>query len=493
MKLADLLGRVAEFTEDVVLITEAEPIDVPGPRIVYVNAAFTRMTGYTPEEVLGRTPRLLQGAKTCADTRARIRQSLQQWQPVRCELLNYRKDGSEFWAELSIIPVADEHGWFRYWIAVQRETTLNKQRERELANAQRLKVVGEMTGGIAHDFNNLLTTISGAAELLAQRLANDAESARLVEAIRGAARGGAGQVRRLLSFSNTPLLARGPVDLEALLAQMALLLQRSLRENISLEMDLHPEARWIEAEAVQLESALLNLVINAQDAIEGAGRVQVSSRPLLKDGRHMIQLEISDTGCGMTADTAAQIFEPFFTTKDAGRGSGLGLAMVHAFVTQMGGEIEVRSAPSKGSTFALRLLAAEAPQGAEGVELPRAQPTAGCRVLMVEDDDVVRLIGGSMLESMGHVVQTCCDADEALAVLEKDASFDLLFTDIMMPGSMDGLGLAETVGRLYPSLDVILTSGWSGAELPKSVPADKPFVLKPYTLDDLEQAFARVS
>ena len=199
--LSELLGRLAEMTEDVIIITDAEPIDEPGPRIVYVNPAFTRMTGYSPEEVIGLTPRVLQGPKTCQVTRTRIRDALQEWQPIRCELLNYRKDGSEFWSELGITPVADGRGWFRYWVAVQRDVTGTKQRERELVNAQRLKAVGEMTGGIAHDFNNLLTGISGAAELLAQRVTQDAESAKLVEAIRGAARSGSGQVRRLLSFS----------------------------------------------------------------------------------------------------------------------------------------------------------------------------------------------------------------------------------------------------------------------------------------------------
>lgn len=494
--LGELLGRIAEMTDDVILITDTESIDEPGPRIIYVNPAFARMTGYSAEEMIGLTPRVLQGPKTCQVTRARIRDALQQWQPIRCELLNYRKDGSEFWSELSITPVADHSGLYRYWVSVQRDVSQAKQRERELANTQRLKAVGEMTGGIAHEFNNLLTAISGAAELLAPRVTQDAESAKLVEAIRGAARSGSGQVRRLLSFSRTPLLNRGPVDLHELLEEMVLMLRRSLRDNITLEVDLDEKARWVDAEAVQLESALLNLVINAQDAISGSGQVVLSTRHLEQDGRRMVNLEVNDSGCGMDEHTLAQVFEPFFTTKEAGRGSGLGLAMVHAFITQMGGSIEVRSQPGQGSTFIMSLAAAQPvalPPGQIPLELtdvPHDAPVR--RVLVVEDDDVVRLIGSTMLESLGFEVLTCVNADDALAVLVDDSSFDVVFTDMMMPGSMGGLGLAQTVERLYPSLRVILTSGWSDAELPKDTRRDRPFLLKPYTLDHLEQAFSRV-
>jgi PAS domain S-box-containing protein len=496
VSLDELLSRIAEMTDDVILITDTELIDQPGPRIFYVNPAFTRMTGYSSEEVIGLTPRVLQGPKTCPVTRARIRDALQQWQPIRCELLNYRKDGSEFWSELSITPVADHSGLYRYWVAVQRDVSQAKQRERELANAQRLKAVGEMTGGIAHDFNNLLTAISGAAELLAPRVTQDAESAKLVEAIRGAARSGSGQVRRLLSFSRTPLLNRGPVDLHELLEEMVLMLRHSLHDNIKLEVDLDPRARWVDAEAVQLESALLNLVINAQDAIRGAGQVVLSTRHLEQDGRRMVHLEVSDSGCGMDEHTLAHVFEPFFTTKEAGRGSGLGLAMVHAFITQMGGHIEARSQPGQGSTFIMSLAAAQPaalPPGQIPLELSDAPHDASVsRVLVVEDDDVVRMIGSTMLESLGFEVLACVNADDALAVLVDDSAFDVVFTDMMMPGSMGGLGLAQTVERLYPSLRVILTSGWSDAELPKDTRRDRPFLLKPYTLDHLEQAFSRV-
>jgi len=621
LSLPALLARVADFTEDVVLVTEAEPFDQPGPRILYVNAAFTRTTGYTPEDVIGLTPRILQGPNTSREACARIRKALQAWQPIRIELLHYRKDGSEFWVEPNITPVADETGWYRYWVSVQRETnerrrfdeqrrlyelvlanvnegilvadalrpdcpieyvnagftrmtgyteaellgrncrliqgsntdpeatrrlglaieqqrpvtvellnyrkdgstfwnlctitplrdaqgevvkyvgvqrdlTAAKLREQEMEAAQRLKAVGEMTGGIAHDFNNLLTAISGAAELLAQRLAADPESAPLVEAIRGAAQRGAGQVRRLMGFSRTPMLARGRVDLRHVLQQLELLLARSLRDNISLHIDIHPDTRWVDAEAAQLEGALLNLVFNAQDAIQNAGRVGISTQAVEINGTPMVRIDVSDTGSGMDEATIARIFTPFFTTKGAGRGSGLGLAMVRAFATQIGGTIEVRSRTGRGSVFALTLPAAECVESAFGsLDDTAVAPSQHCSVLLVEDDEVVRTIALSMLESLGHRVQVCGDADEALGLLDSEQQFDVLFTDLMMPGSMGGLELAATVRQSRPQLAVILTSGWADSDLPAqpAIGEAHRFVMKPYTIDDLKRAFADVA
>jgi PAS domain S-box-containing protein len=618
LSLPDLLRRVVDYTDDAILITEAEPVSEEGPRILYVNAAFTRMTGYALEDVVGQTPRILQGPKTSRQDCDEIRVALEAWRPIRKELLNYRKDGSEFWVELGITPVADETGWFRYWVSVQRDTsdrrhfddqrrlyelilanidqgilvadalrpdwpieyvnagftritgyseeealgrncrflqgpdadpaaraklkraiecqesaaveilnhrkdgspfwvlisisplrdargevikyvavqrdlTETRQREHEMAAAQRLMAVGEMTGGIAHDFNNLLTSISGSAELLAQRVAGDPELASLVGAIRGAAERGGSQVRRLLGFSRTPLLARGPVDLRSVLQQLELLLAQSLRDDITLEIDQDPAARWVDAEAVQLEAALLNLVLNAQDAIARTGRIRLSALSRLEAGQPVVRLEVADTGSGMDEATLARIFEPFYTTKDAGRGSGLGLAMVKAFVTQLGGRIEVSSTPGQGSCFVMTLSSASPPLAVPVSEAsPAREAGRPCRVLMVEDDDVVRLTARLMLESLGHSVRECCNADEALEVLDTGEAFDLLFTDLLMPGSMDGLELAKTARRLRPQIGIIMASGWADSRLPTdpSRPPASQFLLKPYSLNDLAGAMA---
>ncbi len=622
LSLPNLLSRIADYTQDAVLITEAEPIDQPGPRILFVNAAFTRLTGYTPEDVIGLTPRILQGPKTSKDSCASIRAALAAWKPIRIELLNYRKDRSEFWVELDITPVADETGWFRYWVSVQRETnerrhydeqrrlyelvlanvnegilvadalrpdcpveyvnagftrmtgytgadlldrncrliqgidtdpgatrqirqairqqqpvtvellnyrkdgtafwnltsitplrdaqgevvkyvgvqrdlTEAKRREREMVAAQRLKAVGEMTGGIAHDFNNLLTSIGGASELLAQRLAGDPACAQLVAAIRGAAERGADQVRRLLGFSRTPILARGSVDLLHVLQQLELLLSRSLRDNIELRIDVHPDARWVDAEAAQLEAGLLNLVLNAQDAIDGDGRIGISAKAVEIDGQPSVRIEVSDTGSGMDEAVRARIFEPFFTTKEIGRGSGLGLAMLRAFITQLGGTIDVQSQPGQGSTFALTLAAAEfrpsAPSNSDAAVVD--EPIRACSVLLVEDDEVLRITACAMLDSLGHRVQICSNAEEALRSLNAEVHFDVLFTDLMMPGHMGGLELAAAVRQRHPQIGIVLTSGWTDSnpgDLYQSL-GEHCFVMKPYSLNDLKRAFVSVS
>ena len=615
--LSSLIGQMAEHTRDAILITEGRPIDGEGPRILYVNPAFTRMTGYTAEEVLGRTPRLLQGPRTSRAELDRVRVALENWQPVRVELQNVRKDGTDCWVELDITPVMGPSGWYEYWLSVQRESgerqrfdeqrrlyelvlanvdqgivvadalrpdwpiefvnagftritgysaeetlgrncrflqgpgsdpeararlrhaiesservtvemlnyrkdgsefpvmislsplrdargkvikyaavqrdlTETRRREREMVSAQRLKAVGEMTGGIAHDFNNLLTSISGSAELLSRRLADDPELAPLVQAISRAAEGGAGHVRRLLSFSRTTVLARGPVDLDLVLDQLEQLLARSLREDVELQIMRPLPARWVDAEAMQLEAALLNLVLNAQDAMPRGGKIGLSVKPVSRPGEAPeVDIEVTDTGSGMGPQTLSRIFEPFFTTKEPGKGSGLGLAMVKAFVEQLGGRIAVDSQFGQGTRFTLTLKAAAAPAGRS---VPGAAAgvasTRHCRVLMVEDDDVVRVTGRAMLEAMGHMVRTCSRAHEAIELLDSGESFDILFTDLMMPGGMDGLELAATVRRLHPQMAVVLASGWADSEPQQGQghPDSVHFLMKPYKMAELAKA-----
>ena len=620
LTLNELLPRLADFTNDVVLITEARPIDGGGPAIVYVNAAFTRMTGYAPSEVIGLTPRILQGPKTSAVARAQIRTALQNYQPIRIDLLNYRKDGSEFWVELSITPVADDLGRFRFWVAVQREAsqlqrfdeqrrlyelilanmdgglvvvdalrpgapvefvnaafvrmtgysedeilgqncrqfqggqtdsearavlrraiqegqpadvelldyrkdgtsfwnhvsiaplrdasgavvkfvgvqrdlTNQKRREHQVLAAQRLSAIGELTGGIAHDFNNLLTAIGGSAELLSQRIGHDADLVHLVDTIRHASRHGTSQVRRLLNFSRTPLLARGTVDLRAVLAQLQALLRTALRGDIALEISQHPQARWVDAETVQLESALLNLVLNAQDAINGAGRIRITTLPIEVGENAMVQLAVIDSGCGMDEGTLGRVFEAFFTTKEPGRGSGLGLAMVHSFVSRLGGTIRAHSEVGRGTTLTMTLLAATPGETEAGrLEATGDGPARPRRVLLVEDDEVVRFTAHAMLASQGHEVMAVDNPVDALSSLADTGPFDVLFTDVMMPGGLSGFKLAALAKARHPGLKVILASGWADPTLPNQPSADSgdPFLLKPYTLADLDTAFAQL-
>lgn len=621
--LEELTQHIAEFTHDAIVVAEAEPCDDPGPRIVYVNPAFTVMTGYTAQEVLGKTPRLLQGKDTSAQTKREIRDALSRWESVRAELLNYRKDGSTFWVELSIVPVADAQGWYRYWVAVQRDITERRQleqkrrlqerimqslddgilvadatrpdmpieyvneraeritgyprsefigrncrflqglgtdpeavkrlregiaraqtvtteilnyrkdgstflnlvtlspmfdeqgklikfigvqrditalheREQQMVIAQRVKAVGELAGGIAHDFNNLLTSIIGATDLLAERVRNDAELTLLAETIRSAAQRGGSQVRRLMSLTRTPSLNRSPVDLHAVVLQLQQLLSRSLRESIQLQIDLAPDARWVDAEPVQLESALLNLVINAQDAMPLGGTITISSSTWVDDKQRWVSLRVDDSGTGMSEETLQRIFDPFFTTKEVGRGAGLGLPMVHAFITQMGGKVQVSSVLGRGTHFTLWLLPADVPQDAAGAfpdgDMPRSLvPRQVPRVvLLVEDDTVVRITARAMLERLGHQVIEAENADRALEVLQTDQPVDLLFTDLLMPGGMNGRDLCQFAAALRPGLMRMQTSGWADSTLDAEHQADVHFIAKPYTLQELANALHSV-
>jgi PAS domain S-box-containing protein len=613
--LPALIERLAEFTSDAIVVTRAEPLDPPGPVIVHVNAAFTAMTGYQADEVLGRSPRMLQGPLTSTEARARLSAAMRAWRPVVGELLNYRKDGSTFWVEISITPVADSTGWVHWWVAglrditarraqearhdlnerilsalgegiivsdallpdmpivyvndmacqmtgyareeflghncrflqgpgtdrtavmrmreaiaagqsitldllnyrrdgssfvnlvsltplrdldgrinryigVQRDVTAIRERDQQLAMAQRLNSVGELAGGIAHDFNNLLSSIIGAAQLLEDRLGTLPEHAELARTITESARRGAAQVRRLMTLTRTPSLQRGSVDLRGVVRQLLQLTRRNLRENITLSVDLAEGATWVDAEPVQTESALLNLVLNAQDAMPLGGLIRLSSRAVRHGAETWVVLGVEDNGHGIEPQHLSRIFDAFYTTKAPGRGSGLGLAMTHSFMRQIDGYIEVSSQLGQGSRFELWFRPAEpASQPASEAEQSAGVNDMGLRVLMAEDDPLLRITGTAMLEHLGHQVTTCENGLEALDVLASGAPIDLLFTDLLMPGGVDGWELANRCATMRPGLPVVVASGWADTAQtpPQGRLRESVFLQKPYSLQDLER------
>ena len=607
MQLDELLGRVADFTDDVILVTEAEPIDGPGPRIVYVNPAFTRITGYAAEEVIGRTPRLLQGPRTSAAARQRIREALQHWRPIREQVLNYRKDGSEFWAELSITPVADDAGWYRYWIAVQREiderrqfddqrrlyqlvldniddgivvanalapdmpieyvnpgftrvtgytatdilgrncrvlqgrdsdpgkvaqmreaiahqhgitmetvnyrkdgtpfwnqitlkplrnaagelvkyvgvqhdVSADKRREQEVIASQRMHAMGQLTGGIAHDFNNLLTVILGNAEVLAESLSDHPQLRELAEMVALAAQRGGELTSRLLAFARRQVLAPRAVDANDLLLEMSALLHRSLGEHIEIRKELGDGLWTALVDPAQLESAVLNLCINARDAMPEGGRLTLRTANARLDeaqgpedarapAGEYVALSVSDTGSGMSADVLAHVFEPFFTTKPTGRGTGLGLSMVYGFVKQSRGHVSLESEPGRGTTVRIYLprhMGTPAPASAAQPELELGSGT----VLLVEDDKMVRHYTEGQLQSLGYRVISADNAHDALLVLHSATDIDLLFSDVVMPGGMNGRELATRARQLRPRLAILLASGYADTSTEPDAPGD---------------------
>ena len=489
----ELNERILASLGEGIVVADALRPDMP---IVFVNEMACTLTGYSREEFLGRNCRFLQGPETDRSAVARLRETLGARGSITLELLNYRKDGSTFHNLISLTPMADAAGQVVRYIGVQRDVTALRERERQLTMAQRLTAVGELAGGIAHDFNNLLSSIIGASQLLEDRLQQQPEQAELVRAITDSARRGAAQVRRLMTLTRVPSLQHGAVDLHHVVRQLLQLTRRNLRENISLAVELDPQAAWIDAEAVQTESALLNLILNAQDAMPQGGVIRLSSRRDQAEAGERIVVAVEDTGTGMDSALVQRLFNPFFTTKAPGRGSGLGLAMTHSFMRQLGGHVSVSSRPGSGSRFELWFPPAQPP--AQSPAAPPAgevgEPTepSGQRslsVLMVEDDPVLRLTGSAMLQHLGHRVTACDGGLSALDVLASPLPLDLLFTDLLMPGGVDGWDLANRCSVMRPDLPVVVTSGWADTALtpPQGRLRESVFLQKPYSLQDLSR------
>ncbi len=359
------------------------------------------------------------------------------------------------------------------------DNTERRGLEEQLGHARKMEAVGQLTGGVAHDFNNLLTVVLGNIELIKRRTGEQHELARQIEAVRQAAEKGGALTRQLLAFSRRQRLNPLTVDLNTLIADFAPLMRQAVGEAVSIELDLAPEALPAHLDAAQFESALLNLAVNARDAMEGGGVLSISAKSVGGDDPKIL-VTVRDTGEGMDADVASRIFEPFFTTKEIGKGSGLGLSQVYGFVRQSGGEISVLSAPGQGAAFEIWLpqskgALSERGAGEETDEIARGSE----RVLVVEDDPAVLAMAVETLEGLGYQVTTAVNAAAALKRLKGRKAFDLLFSDVVMPGGVNGVELAHMARAERPGLKVLLTSGYVGDEA-ASWANEFPMIDKPY-------------
>lgn len=494
-----LLSAAVSRLNDIIMITEAEPLDEPGPRTVFVNEAFEKRTGYTREEAIGTSPRILQGPKTDRAELDRIRVALEKWRPVRAQLINYTKSGEEFWLELDIVPLADETGWYTHWVAVERDITEQKAMQEQLAASQKMESIGQLTGGISHDFNNLLTVILGNAELLEEELEGNERLASLAALICQAAEKGAALTRNLLAFARKQPLSPQVVSVADLLREMQPILKSSLGERNHLELDVSEDLWNVFVDPAQLESAILNLAINAHDAMPRGGTVKVFARnyvveetehtqdPDLLPGQY-VQITFNDNGEGIPQDLQKRIFEPFFSTKPEAQGSGLGLSMIYGFLKQSQGTITVYSEPGLGTTFHIYLPRAHTPvDSGTGAESTDSKP--GCRdasVLVVEDNPEIRSLAENVLSHNGFRVFSAASGDEAMELINNGLQADLLFTDVVMPGNLSGPELAKLAVEQMPGLRVILTSGF--ADLGSVFPAygeNHTLLPKPYRSGEL--------
>ena len=362
--------------------------------------------------------------------------------------------------------------------------------EEALRQSQKMEAIGQLTGGIAHDFNNLLMVASSGVEMLDRTTDPDRRKA-LTQGVRQAVERGAALTRQMLAFSRRAPLKTEVLQLPTRVEGLRLLLDRALREDIEVVLDL-PEDLWrIEADPGELELALLNLAVNARDAMPNGGRIILSAHNMPgQDGRpDQICLRVADTGTGMSETVSSRVFEPFFTTKEVGRGTGLGLSQVYGFVRSSGGEISVESAEGVGTTFTICLPRTDKPATAPELSLTAADPAppqhrAEGRLLLVEDDDAVAAGVGHMVRDLGYTYVRAAQAADALRLLEQAERFDLVFSDMVMPGDMDGLTLAKTIREREPDLPVVLTTGFSEAA---AAAAAEQFRLlpKPYGIDAL--------
>jgi signal transduction histidine kinase len=386
---------------------------------------------------------------------------------------------------------------------VAERTAALERTSAQLHQAQKMEAIGNLTGGLAHDFNNLLSVIIGNLDLLIERSQKDPESATLAKAALAAGMRGAELNRRLLAFARRQPLQPQLTDVNELVSGMTALLARILEEHIQVTLVTAPDLWKAMVDPAQLSAVVANLATNARDAMPKGGTLTIETRNIHLDADYVtlnpeatvgdyILIEMTDSGTGIAPEVLPHVFEPFFTTKPAGRGTGLGLSMVFGFVRQSHGHIKVYSEVGRGSTFRVYLPRAAAPTVMPEEPPPAAAPAGGRqrRILVVEDNADVRAIVTRQLRSLGHVVVEAEHADAALAVLrDPGASFDLLFTDVVMPGGMDGHGLAKAARALRPSLLVLLSSGYPGSAMSNGsvLGAGQYFLGKPYRRNQLAE------
>jgi signal transduction histidine kinase/CheY-like chemotaxis protein len=379
------------------------------------------------------------------------------------------------------------------------EMAEREKAETALRQAQKLQAVGQLAGGIAHDFNNLLTTVMGALDLLRGRLGAGQETMiRLVDTALQAAERGSKLTGELLAFSRRQRLAPVPTDMNATIVALTELLSGTLGPAIRIETDL-AEGLWpAMVDPSQMEASILNLALNARDAMPGGGTLTIATCNVTVDGRATVSpgdyvaVQVSDTGVGMSEDVLAMAFEPFFTTKDPGRASGLGLSQVHGLAMQSGGDVRIRSVPGEGTTVALLLpRAAGAPVAARAAAQAEAPARARlkARVLVVDDDANVREMAGDMLTERGFAVTLADSAETALAILAGDDGFDLLLTDFVMPG-MNGLRLIQMASEEYPALRSMLMTGHAEFEAGAPISDDR-ILRKPFNIATLDDRVCR--
>jgi PAS domain S-box-containing protein len=487
-----------EQTAESVIVTD------PGGTIVYVNPAFERVTGFPRDEALGANPRLLGSGLQPPELYRELWATLGRGETWSGEIVNRRKDGTRFRAFASISPVRDEAGAVVNFVAVERDVTREHDLEASLRQAQKMEAVGQLAGGIAHDFNNLITGIRGFAELLHDDLPDGDGRRADVDQILQASDRATELTRGLLALGRRANLAPRVIDLGELVEGIVPLLRRLVGEHIEIEVRSGPGSSWVRADPGGLEQVVVNLVVNARDAMPVGGRLAIAvaaedirlprpDLPGIVPGRYAT-LAVADTGIGMDEATLAHSFEPFFTTKPAGKGTGLGLATVYGIVSMSSGWIGVDSRPGAGTRFTIYLPLVDAVAGDHGTAdgVPGRAGGGSETILLVEDEDAVRAVARRVLEGAGYRVLAARHGAEALELAEvHEGGISLLLSDVIMPG-MVGPVLAQQLVARHPGMRVLFMSGHVGDVLRQVGLGGHQLLPKPFTLDSLRDAVRQV-
>ena len=462
------------------------------------NIGGQRIKGYSPDEIIGQHfSRFYAEVDRANGKPLRALRIATEQGRYEEDGWRVRKDGTFFWASVVIDPIYEDGrlvGFAKITrdITERREAQLKLERmQQQLAESQKLDALGQLTGGVAHDFNNLLMIISGSLHTLKGGTDDGPRRARAIAAIEAATQRGAALTSQLLTFARRQSLNPQAVDVTERIEAVREVLDTGVGSAVTLQFDIDHDVWPVMVDVAEFETALVNLVMNARDAMPAGGIITVSAHnDTLRDETNAGEyaaISVEDAGVGIAPDVLSKIFDPFFTTKPVGKGTGLGLSQVHGFAHQAGGTVKVSSELGKGTTITMLLPRREASQPAPAVD---AVETGGSgTVLLVEDNPDVASVSTSLLEQLGYTVCRVENAEAALREIERDG-IDFVFSDIVMPGKMDGLGLARHLKAVRPGLPILLASGYSDAAV--NVRGDFPILRKPYEIHQLSQAIAKL-
>ncbi len=465
--------------------------------VTYVNRAFTRITGYQPVDMVGRSPDFLREAAS-PDRLAEMRAALARGEHWEGRLIQGRRDGGTIELDMAVAPLLDTAGSITGSVEVARDISRERALEAQLAQAQRMEAIGRLAGGIAHDFNNILTAISGFGELAAAQVSTEDPVAADIDQIRKATDRAALLTRSLLAFSRRQVMQAQLIDLNQVLDGLTPMLGRLIGEDVQLVVRLDPKLGLTKADRAHLEQVVANLAVNARDAMPAGGTLTITTANADHDGAYArthvgasagpyVTLTVSDTGVGMTPAVMEHAFEPFFTTKEPAKGTGLGLSTALGIVQQSGGFVQVQSTPEVGSVFSVHLPRFDGgSKPDEASQLNDLVIDSKAKILVAEDEEAVRYFVQRVLTGAGYEVTVASHGAEALAIAKSMPGLNLLFTDVVMPG-MGGVELAAQLAITHPAVPVIFASGYSDTDALRGAVADGtvPYLPKPFTTDAL--------